>query len=129
MKQLLFIAILISVLVGCGGINNDANPETSYEVKIIDGCEYIYVSRRPYSAEFSLTHKGDCNNPIHKPKVEYQRSGIIYFPNGEYDAQTTFKMVDIFMGDSLIKRMTYGNYTIDTSNSGNYNYQIKKLNK
>lgn len=44
----------------CGGAENDAHPETSYEIKVIDSCEYIYVSRRPFSGEFSLTHKGNC---------------------------------------------------------------------
>lgn len=61
----LFVAILLLATVffqSCtlDGYNNDVVPEKTYEVKVIDSCEYIYVSRRPFSAEFSLTHKGNC---------------------------------------------------------------------
>jgi len=30
----------------------------------IEGCEYLKM--RSYSGYFSLTHKGNCSNPIHK---------------------------------------------------------------
>lgn len=46
--------------LSCAGGGNDINPEKTYEIKVIDSCEYIYVSRRPWGAEFSLTHKGNC---------------------------------------------------------------------
>jgi len=63
--SLVSLAALVAIsLTSCGsftdGDNNDINASTSYEVKVIDSCEYIYVSRRPYSVEFSLTHKGNC---------------------------------------------------------------------
>lgn len=63
--KLLFI-ILTTLLITLGscakptGSESDIKIEESYEVKILDSCEYIYVSRRPWSAEFSLTHKGNC---------------------------------------------------------------------
>lgn len=37
-----------------------------YEIVIIDGCEYIYMWFGTTSGGGSLTHKGDCHNPIHK---------------------------------------------------------------
>ena len=59
----IIIIILISLFfISCGGADNDLNPEKTYQIKMIDNCEYIYVSRRPYSGEFSLTHKGNCKN-------------------------------------------------------------------
>ena len=58
-----FYALLVAVIFyGCNpeGSENDVNIEKSYEVKVLDSCEYIYVSRRPWGGEFSLTHKGNC---------------------------------------------------------------------
>jgi len=58
-----FYALLVAVIFcGCNpeGSENDVNIEKNYEVKVLDSCEYIYVSRRPWSGEFSLTHKGNC---------------------------------------------------------------------
>ena len=57
------VLCLVFLCGGCSsfdGAENDVNPEKTYEIKTIDSCEYIYVSRRPYSGEFSLTHKGNC---------------------------------------------------------------------
>jgi hypothetical protein len=42
------------------GSENDIYIENSYKVKVIDSCEYIYISRRPWSSEFAITHKGNC---------------------------------------------------------------------
>jgi len=58
-----FYALLVAVIFcSCTpeGSRNDVNVENSYEVRVLDSCEYIYVSRRPWSGEFSLTHKGNC---------------------------------------------------------------------
>ena len=54
-----FILLVMCCFFSCGS-GNDAKPEETYEIKVIDSCEYIYVSRRPWSSEFSLTHKGNC---------------------------------------------------------------------
>lgn len=64
-RHFAFAYVLLVVVIFCGcnppqGSVNDINIENSYEVKVIDSCEYIYVSRRPWSGEFSLTHKGNC---------------------------------------------------------------------
>jgi len=38
-------------------VNDTLSFSKSYEVKVIDSCEYIYVSEQ---AQFSIAHKGDC---------------------------------------------------------------------
>jgi predicted small secreted protein len=59
-----FYALLVAVIFcGCNatdGAGNDMKPEQTYEIKVIDSCEYIYVSCRPFDRTFSLTHKGNC---------------------------------------------------------------------
>ena len=33
----------------------------------IEGCQYIYVDENPGNFRlYSITHKGNCNNPIHQ---------------------------------------------------------------
>ena len=39
-----------------------------HHVIVIDECEYIYVSKEPVHSDFSITHKGNCKNPIHYTK-------------------------------------------------------------
>ncbi len=63
--SLAVICIMTLFILGFNGARNDKNPEKSYKVVIIEQCEYIYISRRPFSAEFCLSHKGNCKNPIH----------------------------------------------------------------
>jgi hypothetical protein len=60
-----FYTLLVAFLmVGCNpeGSDNDVNPEKTYKVIEIDGCEYIYISCRPWSDAMSLAHKGNCKN-------------------------------------------------------------------
>lgn len=62
------VAVCIALLSGCSlseGVDNDLHPEKSYRVVSIEGCEYIFVSRRPWQGNMSLAHKGNCKNPIH----------------------------------------------------------------
>ena len=44
-----------------------APPSMQYTVRTIDGCEYIQIEQMIgfNSGIYSLTHKGDCKNPIH----------------------------------------------------------------
>lgn len=65
-----YIMLVAVIFCGCNpqGIENDVNIEKSYEVKVIDSCEYIYVSRRPWSSEFALTHKGNCKFCVERSK-------------------------------------------------------------
>jgi hypothetical protein len=57
MKKIIIVLICVSFLVSCQKATN------SDELQIIDGCEYI-VTRNGQGN--GLTHKGNCNNPIHK---------------------------------------------------------------
>jgi hypothetical protein len=52
-----------SVLLVAGAFTGCDTARTSEESQIIEGCEYI-VSKNSYGN--SLTHKGNCMNPIHK---------------------------------------------------------------
>src|SRR5574344_400028 len=45
---------------------NDVKGKISTDVQIIDGCEYV-VSHNSYGNVVS--HKGNCNNPIHKQVI------------------------------------------------------------
>ncbi len=65
MKYLLLIVILFASCSPNGKEkvieDNNTKPRHDYKVVIIDRCEYIEVA----DGYYSLTHKGDCNNPIH----------------------------------------------------------------
>jgi hypothetical protein len=50
----------------CEGAGNDLEPEKTYRIVIIENCEYVYISRRPWDSNMAIAHKGNCNNPIHK---------------------------------------------------------------
>ena len=57
MKNYKLYLLLVIILFGC----------TLTEVKVIDGCQYIKTTSQTGNGPVvSLTHKGDCNNPIHK---------------------------------------------------------------
>lgn len=59
----ILIILLLLIISGCGitdGIGNDVSPEKSYKVIEIEGHEYIFISRRPFSAEMAITHKANC---------------------------------------------------------------------
>lgn len=68
MSRLLFIAICISMM-GCVEPNVERK-QTPHIIRegmnldeiTIDGCQYLYGD---WSNATVLTHKGNCNNPIH----------------------------------------------------------------
>ena len=68
---MIFFVGSMALLSGCtsnvnlAGSDNDLHPETTYRVIEIEGCEYIYLSRRPWSGEMALSHKGNCKNKLH----------------------------------------------------------------
>ena len=57
-----FILLVMCCLFSC----SDGKGKTSSDIQIIDECEYI-VSRNGYGNVVS--HKGNCNNPIHKQVI------------------------------------------------------------
>ncbi len=68
LQKVITIITVICVLFGfsgCSGAGNDLYPDSAYKIFKIEECEYILISRRPFAAEFSLTHKGNCTNQIH----------------------------------------------------------------
>lgn len=70
MKKIhLVIALLIlaamALLAGCNPNKPVKNDESlSIHETTIDGCQYYVI----WDESRSLTHKGNCNNPIHKNK-------------------------------------------------------------
>lgn len=60
--------MIVAILSSCSQNNKSSLPDPTYDYKIvvISGCEYIEVDAGfGYGAVYSLTHKGNCINPIH----------------------------------------------------------------
>lgn len=56
-----FTILMIALLTtGCTGSDNDVNPQDSYRTLEIEGHEYIFISRRPFSSEMAMAHKANC---------------------------------------------------------------------
>jgi len=68
MKKLFFIIVCVMTITSCsveGGI--ETGHIGDYYIKVIDDCEYIEVDMGGGNTRvYSLTHKGNCKNPIHK---------------------------------------------------------------
>jgi hypothetical protein len=72
MKKLVILWVL--ALFGCNESNVEKektgiyiNTGNQLEIVLIDGCQYFYGS---FGHAVVLTHKGNCNNIIHKLKSE-----------------------------------------------------------
>jgi hypothetical protein len=69
MKKI-FIAIMLITLVSCEQeIENSKQTSTTFghptplQIVEIDNCQYLFGD---WGYQSVFTHKGDCNNPIHK---------------------------------------------------------------
>lgn len=65
-----FLLILVVLIVSCndkmsGKRLKAARPSYDYQVVVIDSCEYIELDLLTSYHVYTLTHKGNCNNPIH----------------------------------------------------------------
>lgn len=63
------VFILTMSMIGCDSIVKEVNDPYGFDYSIvtIDGCEYIKVDDGFAQCRvFSITHKGNCKNPIHK---------------------------------------------------------------
>lgn len=74
LNKILIILILLISAAGCNfePIDGTIHPSgTEYRIRVIEDCQYIEV-REGYSDSktYSLTHKGNCNNPIHYRNLE-----------------------------------------------------------
>lgn len=67
MKKIIVLLLIVS-LVGCGykndkSIKGENNSDLAgLKVIVLDGCEYFQFKSYTY---YSITHKGNCKNPIH----------------------------------------------------------------
>jgi hypothetical protein len=81
MKRKIFLAVALLLLTACErdtGTPSAANvrAEKGYNVKVIDGCEYIEVDTGAFRTRlYSLTHKGNCKNPIHSCATSSEGAG------------------------------------------------------
>lgn len=79
MHKLFAIGLLF--LLSCGTPSQNTQPQPTkyleYELLVIDGCEYLVYGRNPprgalpdgtFYNTHTLTHKGNCKNPIHQCK-------------------------------------------------------------
>ena len=64
MKIKLMLGLALIILTGCVEHKYRAEDGTAYDIVIIDGCQYLKFYS--YGGHDAVTHKGDCNNPIHK---------------------------------------------------------------
>lgn len=68
MKTKLLILLVLGALVGCApedpkpATNGKAYWANDYRTIVIEGCEYIYMGSGNGQ---TITHKGNCSNPIH----------------------------------------------------------------
>lgn len=62
--KLLIFAIVIAFIAGCEQ-KNDSEYIEQFKITRIGNCQYLEHSNREYN-NYCFTHKGDCNNPIHK---------------------------------------------------------------
>ena len=65
--KLIAVALLALVLTTCDDTPKGATAQReNYTIKTIDGCEYIeFDSGILDQRVYSLTHKGNCKNPVH----------------------------------------------------------------
>jgi hypothetical protein len=70
MKKLLLALLVLAGITSCSQQNVESK-KTTYNVDgydlldliVVDGCQYLYGD---WGNATVLTHKGNCNNPIHK---------------------------------------------------------------
>lgn len=62
LRYTIYTLLVAFLMVSCDGAYNDVRPEENYKIIEIDGCEYIFISRRPFASDMAITHKGDCKN-------------------------------------------------------------------
>ncbi len=62
------IILLVLAMAGCNTPRGERTTKDGYSIIKIDGCEYIEVKDflGANNGYYSLTHKGDCSNPIHR---------------------------------------------------------------
>ena len=70
MKNLILLLVILICLMGCFLKTPDHIKDENgkaYIMVSIEDCEYI---KTPNTYGYALTHKGNCNNPIHRGRNE-----------------------------------------------------------
>lgn len=72
MKTKLVALFSIAFMTACQPTPNGQSRTTTtdnYSIVVIDGCEYVEYDKGVLDQRvYSLTHKGNCKNPIHSTK-------------------------------------------------------------
>lgn len=68
MKRILLLIAIAITLVSCDSTTYQVDKpvmsnEAVYQVVVIDSCQYVF---RQFNGSCMFSHKGNCNNPIHK---------------------------------------------------------------
>lgn len=64
-EEICIWGLILAVFTGCLALivkYSDAPSVPNYTIQVIDGCQYLQMHTHNNEV---LTHKGDCNNPIH----------------------------------------------------------------
>jgi hypothetical protein len=68
----IIMPLIFCMIISCGPSKEEVDIKKAkekntlvekYNIVVIEGCEYIEFN--PKSSSHVLTHKGNCNNPIH----------------------------------------------------------------
>ena len=72
MKNYSLLICLILFLVSCTKQSKESKKyKDNFTIRVIDGCEYLEYEHGTTASNaytYSITHKGDCKNQIHKCK-------------------------------------------------------------
>ena len=63
------VVALATTIIGCSRVDMEHHSVDDVKTVVIEGCEYLVVengARIGNNYAFSMTHKGNCSNAIHK---------------------------------------------------------------
>lgn len=69
MKQKITLITILVLSTSCSNISSKSNKEIlETNVRVIDDCEYLEFENASSGSQnynYTITHKGNCKNPIH----------------------------------------------------------------
>ena len=71
-KKIAIAAFMAMSMVSCNSISVNSRTEEGIDIVIIDDCQYLKSAT--YGLFYVYSHKGNCNNPIHRNEKDSNRS-------------------------------------------------------